>query len=166
MTSLNQDSEKQKFIAFPVADHSVALPLGSVLRVLRHSPENNDDELSRMGLLQIGRHVIRALNLNQWLTSVPSAPASGSQPYVIIVRSPQQEPFGIWADGLPDLVELSPDVLRSLPPSVNASSNFLELISHTAVIPHAEGNQTIFLLNIARALNARAPEVAALSPQA
>ena len=164
MTSLNQNSARRKFIAFPVADHSLALPLESVLRVLRHAPENHDDELSRMGLLQIGRHVIRALDLNQWLPdAATSAPAF--QPFVIIVRSPQQEPFGIWADGLPDLVELSPDILRSLPPSVNASSNFLELISHTAVIPHEAGNKTIFLLNIARALNARVPEVAALPPR-
>lgn len=168
MTSLDldQDTDLQKFIAFPVADHALALPSKNVLRVLRHGPSDRDDELNRLGLLQIGSHVIRVLNLHQWLTPTPSLSLSTPQPFLIIARSPEWEPFGIWTDGLPDLVELSPDLLRSLPPSVSASSHFLELISHTAVVPDEEGNKTIFLLNLSHVLNARAPEVAALPPQA
>ncbi|NER82890.1 MAG: chemotaxis protein CheW [Leptolyngbya sp. SIO1D8] len=167
--ALQPNSDPQKFIAFPIANHSIAVPLGNVLRVLRHTPDDSNEELHRMGLLPIGRHVIRALNLRQWLNADATSQSSETQSsetqsFIIIVGIPQQEPFGIWTEGLPDVVELSSDVWRSLSPSVSTSSSFLELISHTAVIPQKKGHKTIFLLDIAQALNARAPEAATLSP--
>ncbi|MGF1514636.1 MAG: chemotaxis protein CheW [Elainellaceae cyanobacterium] len=160
-TSLNRDLERQKFITFPLSDYYVALPMESVLRVLRHDLEGGDDKLNRMGLLQIGRHVIRVINLYQWLTPAPAPPP----PFLIIVQPPQGEPFGIWTDGLPDLIELSPNLLRSLPRSAGALSGFLELMSHTVVLADGEENKTIFFLNISRLLEARAPEMAALPSQ-
>ncbi|MGF1524075.1 MAG: chemotaxis protein CheW [Leptolyngbyaceae cyanobacterium] len=169
MTSLapiNQDSDTQKYIAFPVADRSLALPLRSVLRVLRHEANNHDHELDTLGLLQIGRHTIRVLNLHQWLTPAFSPQNAAPAPFLIVARSAEWEPFGIWADGLPDLVELPPDVLRSLPSSAGAASSFLELISYTAVVPQSGGgNQTLFLLDIPSVLKARAPERMALPSQ-
>ena len=162
---LNQDSDAQKFIAFPVADRSLALPLRSVLRVLRHDADNHNHELNTLGLLQIGRHTIRVLNMHQWLTPAFSPQDAPPAPFLIVARSAEWEPFGIWADGLPDMVDLSPDVLRSLPPSAGILSSFLQLISHTAVVPQAGGTKTIFLLDIPQVLKAPIPEATALSSQ-
>ncbi|MGF1537337.1 MAG: chemotaxis protein CheW [Elainellaceae cyanobacterium] len=155
---LGRKAEHQKLIAFPLANHRVALPLQSVLRVLHHQLEDNDDSLNAMGLLQIGHYVIRAINLYQWLTPGPSP----QPPFLIIVRGPTGEPVGVWADDLPDLVELSPDSLRSLPPSAIAASRFLGLMSHAAVISDGGENRTVFLLNISQALNTHPPDGAAL----
>ncbi|MEL7313453.1 MAG: chemotaxis protein CheW [Cyanobacteria bacterium J06559_3] len=166
IVSFDQDSDTQKYIAFPVADRSLALPLRSVLRVLRHEPDNHDEALNTLGLLQIGRHTIRVLNLHQWLTPTFAPQDAAPAPFLIVARSAEWEPFGVWADGLPDLVELPPDMLRSLPSSARAASGFLDLISHTAVIPQTDGSsQTLLLLDIPKVLKARAPEMAALPSQ-
>ncbi|MEM9007634.1 MAG: chemotaxis protein CheW [Cyanobacteria bacterium P01_F01_bin.86] len=154
--------DRQKFVAFPIANQTLAIPLSNVLRVLRHEPDKQDSDLNRLGLLQIGRYTIRVLNLHQWLTPNFTSVNPTSQPFLIVARSAEWEPFCIWADGLPDLVELAPNAWRSLPPSASASSGFLELISHTAAVAYGEGNKTVFLLDIPRALNARAPEIMAL----
>ncbi|MGB3612592.1 MAG: chemotaxis protein CheW [Elainellaceae cyanobacterium] len=161
-TPLSQELDRQTFLTCPLADYCIAVPLTSILRVLRHKLEDSDDSLHRMGLLRIGSHVIRAINLHQWLT--PS-PTPSPPPFLIIVQSSQREAFGIWTDGLPNLVELSPDLLRSLPPSASAASKLLELMSYMAVIP-GEKSKTIFLLNISCVLNVPAPEVASLPSQA
>lgn len=171
--SPKQDTNQPKFIAFPLANHTIALPIASVLRVLRHDASANNDELNRMGLFQIGRHVIRVLDLHQWIEASeaqdathrlspssppsPSSPLSPSTPYLIIARSPVQEPFGIWTDGIPDVIEFAADRLRSLPPSDGGTVGLLKLMSHAAIISQGKDTRTIFILDTTRALKPPAP---------
>ena len=145
----------QKWIVFAVAEYRVGLPAASVLRVLQHSPS---DRLSPMGLVQIGSHVIRAINLHQWLAP-GRAPSS---PFLLILRGLQQEPLGLWADSLPDVVAVPMAGLRSLPPSAGRSSQLLGLMSHTASLSGEDA--PIFLLDISRVWNSPVPEAMAPPP--
>ncbi|MEO0406621.1 MAG: chemotaxis protein CheW [Cyanobacteria bacterium P01_A01_bin.135] len=147
--------DRQKFITFSLAEYRVALPMASVLRILHHRPEGSNDTLSRMGLVQIGSHVIRAFDLHRQLNPV------NPPPFLLIVRSPESEPFGLWVDGLPDIVEFLPDELRSLPPSVSRTSPFLALMSHTALLP--DDQDPIFFLEISRILGTLGRTISSVS---
>ena len=156
------ESDIRRFIVFQVLDYCWALPIEAVLRVVNCSLGPNR-ELISMGVIQIGRHVIRALDLHQRLNSgyLPQLP--GDSPFLVITRTAEAELCGIPVDEPPDLIEVSSELIRSLPLS-SPQVGLLEMASGVVVRPQAANPQTVFLLDIQRALSACSQESLTLPP--
>ena len=105
-----------------------------------------------MGVVQIGHHTIRVLDLHQQLSSSGLLPLPGNQPFLVILRTPQGELCGILVDEPPNLVELPLEMLQSIPHS-SSQSTPLQMVSHAAVVTHEDVTTTIFLLDVKRLLN-------------
>jgi purine-binding chemotaxis protein CheW len=146
---MQNDPTIDKFIVFKIADCLLGLPMNNVLKVI-NSPALNNGGLSAMGLVQLGRHTIRVLDLYQQLNPKEPLPSPGNQPFLVITRSPQGELFGISVDEPPNLMELPRESLRSVPQS-ERQSGVRKLISHAAVISQKEATTTIFLLDLKHA---------------
>jgi chemotaxis signal transduction protein len=139
-----------KFITFTIANYSLALPIAEVLQVVQ-SPFSSDDELSQMGMVQLGRHTIRVLDLPQQLGLENSGQLC--QPFLLITQSSAQEFSAIPVSEPPSLMELPLETWQSLPRS-NQSSGLLKIASYAAVIAQEAATTTIFLLDLNRILNA------------
>ena len=155
-------SEVKRFIVFKVLEYYWALPIDSVLRVVNCSLDINR-ELIRMGVIQVGRHVIRALDLHQRLSFGPLPQNSRKPPFLIITRSAEGELCGIPVDDPPDLMDIPKEMLQSLPSS-DAQFGLLEIASGVLLSPEEQNPKTIFLLDIIRALTASPPESRSLLP--
>lgn len=147
---MQTDLSVDKFIVFKIADCLLALPMNNVLKVI-NSPPINSGGLKAMGLVQLGRHTIRILDLYHQLSPNEPLPSPGNPPFLVITRSPQGELFGISVDEPPNLMELPRESLRSVPQS-ERQSGVRKLISHAAVIPQKQATTTIFLLDLKHAV--------------
>ena len=114
-----------------------------------------------MGVIQIGRHVIRALDLHQRLSSGTLPQAPGDSPFLVITRGSEGELCGIPVDAPPDLMEVSLEMIRSLPPS-SPQGGLLEIARGVVISSEEQNPKTIFLLDIKRALSASPQEFLAL----
>ncbi|HEY9904295.1 MAG TPA: hypothetical protein V6D43_17980, partial [Candidatus Sericytochromatia bacterium] len=65
---MHDDSEVGKFIVFKIADYLMALPISEVLKVVNCSSITSR-ELRTMGVVQLGRQMIRILDWHEELTS-------------------------------------------------------------------------------------------------
>ncbi len=155
-----QDEPKvDKFIVFRIADYLLGLPIGDVLKIVHCSAVTNRG-LRTMGFVQIGRHMLRVLDLHEQLGAKPYlAPTGGSpqllkdQPFLVITRGREGELCGILVDEPPNLVELSLEMIQSLPPSDDYGKGGLAFMSHAAVVTHEQVTTTIFLLDVKRVPN-------------
>jgi len=150
MTNQNQT---QSVIVFKVLDYDLALPIEAVLKVVRRSALTASRELNAMGLIQLGRHMLRIVDLHHRVTAMAAASLSDSPPFWVITRSPGGELLGLPVDQPPDLISVSPEQLRSLPPASPVSGSFENMASHVVVLPQTERTQTIILLDLARILS-------------
>ncbi|KAM3095104.1 chemotaxis protein CheW [Phormidesmis sp. 146-35] len=151
-----QDGLKaEKFIAFTVADYCLALPIAEVLQVVKY-PFSTNHELSKMGLVQLGQHTIRVLDLHQQLGLENSGQLS--RPFLLITQNSSKEFNAIPVGEPPSLVEFPRERMQRLPLS-NQQSGLLAIASHAAVISPEEATTTIFLLDINRILNAFTPSL-------
>jgi len=64
----NESTVVDKFIVFKIADCLLGLPMSDVLKVVTCPPVENGG-MKAMGLVQLGRHTIRVLDLHQQLSS-------------------------------------------------------------------------------------------------
>lgn len=144
----NESTVVDKFIVFKIADCLLGLPMSDVLKVVACPPVDNGG-MKAMGLVQLGRHTIRVLDLHQQLNSHELSPSSKNKPFLVISRSLQGELVGISVDEPPNLMELPRASLRSIPASERHSGG-LELVSHAAVISQKEVTTTILLLDLKR----------------
>ncbi|MBW4633718.1 MAG: chemotaxis protein CheW [Iphinoe sp. HA4291-MV1] len=144
----HNESQLNKFLVFKIADHLLALPISDVLRVVNLSPVNSK-RLPTMGLVQIGKYTIKVLDLHQQLGSDTFSHSSDPS-FLVVAHDSQGELYGILVDEPPDIVELLPETIRSLPKSTNHSKPIIEIVSHVAVLSQKEDIKTIFLLNLKR----------------
>ena len=156
------ESDRQRLIVFKVLDYCWALPINTVLKVVNFSLGANR-ELIRMGVIQIGQHVIRALDLHQHLSFGSPSQIPEDSPFLVITRSSEGELCGIPVDEPPDLIEVSLEMMRSLPPS-SSQAGLLEIASGVVVSPEEQHPKTIFLLDINRVLIASLQEPLSLPP--
>ncbi|NET33320.1 MAG: chemotaxis protein CheW [Cyanothece sp. SIO1E1] len=138
---LNHDVSVGKFIVFRILDYFLALPLEDVLKVVKCSPQDSQ-EMSKMGILVLESHTMRVFDLQQQLNS--KHPPE-EQLFLLITRSAQGDPCGILLAEPPNLAEIPPEMMRSLP---HSQSGFLDLFSHAAVISQEKGKKTVFLLDV------------------
>ena len=160
-------SKVGKFIVFTIGDYLLALPMSDVLRVINCPPVASAG-LSAMGIVQLGHHTIRVLDLHQQLgirqglaptEELPQV--SDHRPFLAIAkrcceaqiaRSPQGELCGILVDEPPNLMELPLEMIRSLPSS-SSQSGILDIASHVVVLSQDDLTTTIFLLDVQRVLH-------------
>ncbi|NER30706.1 MAG: chemotaxis protein CheW [Symploca sp. SIO1C4] len=147
----NQQSTTQKFIVLKVADYLLALPIVDVLKVV-NCPASAYREFKNMGLVQLGRHTIRVLDLQGQFSSGDVSQVSTNPDFLIITRSLEGELWGIGVQETPNLMDLPLENRQSLP-KFESQSGFLELVSHSAVVSNSEVTNTIFLLDIKRLLD-------------
>lgn len=145
------ESKVGKFIIFKIADFLLSLPINDVLKVV-NSPSVVSRGLKTMGLVQLGHHTIRVLDLHQQLNSGGLSKSLDNPPFLVITRNREGELCGISVDQPPDLVELPLESIRSLPKS-EPQSNALGIFSHVAVVSQKEVTTTIFLLDMKRVTN-------------
>jgi purine-binding chemotaxis protein CheW len=147
---MNHESQVSKFIVFKITDYLLALPLSNVLKVVNYSvvgEQTGTPLLRTMGIVQLGKHTIRLLKLQQYLSSdgLPQIPLK--QPFLLIVQIAMGELCGIWLEEPPNLLELHNETLRIIPKS-ERQSGALEIISHAAVLSENNVTTTIFLLDL------------------
>ncbi len=157
-----QQSTADKFIVFKIADYLLALPISDVLKVVNCSPATSS-RLRTMGVIQLGRHMIRVVDLHQQLSSGNLSQLPGDQPFLVIIRTPEAELCGIPVEEPPNLVEIPSEVMQSLPKSDRYGKPTLDLVSHAAVLSQGEVTTTIFLLDLNWLLNS-APNNSPLLP--
>ncbi|MCA1994666.1 MAG: chemotaxis protein CheW [Coleofasciculus sp. S288] len=151
-------SQIGKFIIFQIGDYLLALPMSDVLRVI-NCPPMVSGGLGSMGIVQLGHHTIRVLDLHQKLgIRQRLAPTEGlpqvsdDRRFLAIARSPQGELCGILVDEPPNLMELPLEMIRSLPSS-SSQSGILDIASHVVVLSQDDLTTTIFLLDVRRVLH-------------
>ena len=159
---MHHESNAAKFIVFKIADYLLALPIGDVLKVVKCSSVASRG-LRTMGLVEIGRHTIRVLDLHLHLSvetrnfaslQIGDLPqGNANQPFLVITRDQEGELCGISVDEPPDLLELPHQMMRSLPKSDRHGKGVLEMVSHAAVVSQKDVTTTIFLLDLNRVLN-------------
>jgi len=162
-----KESNVGKFIVFQIADYFFALPIQDVLKVL-NCPSEVRGNLRSMGLVQMGRHLIRVWDWHEELASLgspqpllvnsnatelvptgifPTPPVK--QTFLVITRDYQRDLCGIAVDEPPNLVELPLELTQRLPESQHQSGVF-EMVSHAAVLSSEALTTTIFILDVER----------------
>lgn len=142
--TMPQESTFNKFIVFRLADMLLALPMQYVVRVVSY-PGGASHPMQAMGLVQLGHHTIRVVNLHQQMGGGEGLPAS-SPPFLAIARGFQGEFWGVAVDEPPNLMELPLERMQSLP-TADTQTGILALVSHAIVLSESE---TIFLLDLHR----------------
>ncbi|NJK53882.1 MAG: chemotaxis protein CheW [Leptolyngbyaceae cyanobacterium SU_3_3] len=130
----------EKFIAFAVSDYRLALPIATVLQVVK-CPLNPNRELSKMGLIQIGQHTIRVVDLHQQLGLEKSDQVS--RPFLLITQSSSKDLSAIPVGEPPSLIEFSLERMQQLPLSTH-QPGVLAIASHAAIVSNEEATTTIF----------------------
>ncbi|NEP00613.1 MAG: chemotaxis protein CheW [Symploca sp. SIO2E9] len=148
----NQQSIKtEKFIVFKIADYLLALPIVDVLKVV-YCPPLAYREFKNMGIVQLGKHTVRVLNLYEQFSSDGVSQISTNHDFLVITNSLEGELWGIGVQETPNLMDLPLESMQNLP-KFESPSGFLELFSYSAVVSDSEVTNTIFLLDLKQALN-------------
>ncbi len=159
---MHDEIKAGKFIVFKIADYLLALPISDVLKVLNCSSQVNM-ELRTMGVVQLGRHLIRVLDLHQHFSyqrqNLPSLQVSdlpqksANKTFLVITQDQEGELCGISVDEPPEIVEIPHHMVRSLPKSDRYSKDVLNIVSHAAILSHEDVSKTIFILNLKQVPN-------------
>ena len=144
---MHDESQIGKFIVFKIADYLLGLPISDVLKVVNFSAANSK-KLTTMGLVQIGKYMIKVLDLHQQLSLDTLHHRVDNPSFMVVTHDSQGELYGISVDEPPDIVELPLETIRSLPKSTSHSKPIIEMVSHVAVLPQKEDIKTIFLLDL------------------
>lgn len=144
---MDDESQIGKFIVFKIADYLLGLPISDVLKVVNVSP-GNSKKLTTMGLVQIGKYMIKVLDLHEHLVSDGLDHRVDNPSFMVVTNDSQGELYGISVNEAPDIVELPLLTIRSLPKSSIHSKPIIQMVSHVAVLPQKEDIKTIFLLDL------------------
>ena len=149
---MHDESNVGKFIVFKITDYFLALPISDVLKVV-NCPSVASRGLRTMGVVQLGQHMIRVLDLHEQPSTGGLPELVSKQSFLLITRDLQGELCGISVDEPPNLLELPLEMMRSLPKSDRHSQPLFEMVSHAAVVSQDEATTTIFLLDVKRLSN-------------
>jgi purine-binding chemotaxis protein CheW len=144
------DSTAEAFIVFKIANYPFALPIRNVLQVVNF-PSQQNFALSQVGLVQLGQHMVRVVDLHQYLNLSNFSLLPENRSFLVILRDPQGGFCGILVHEPPDLIEFSPGKLRSLSHS-ERQFGLAKIASHTTVLNWKELPTTVFLLDLQQAL--------------
>lgn len=147
---MHSESQLEQFVVFKIAQYHFALPIGDVLQVVTCPPQTSQD-MSQLGFVQLGQHIIRVVDLHSQCHSGTFAVEPGSGSFLVLTPSLQGGCCGILVYEPPDLMEFSVAMMRPLP-RVEPSSGVLRIASHAAVFSHNQVTTTVFLLDLPQAL--------------
>jgi len=157
---MSDDALISKFIIFTITNYWLALPINQVIKIVNFDNKSNN-ELTKFGLVQLGRHTIKILDL-RWhnLEISGNLPTViPQQPFLLIIRDLQRELCGIVVDETPDLLELPHAIIKVVPQSNRPSNGILGMVSHVAVVSGENLTRTIFILDLNRVLNSNISDV-------
>ncbi|MBE9011896.1 chemotaxis protein CheW [Pseudanabaenaceae cyanobacterium LEGE 13415] len=149
MKTTHSELNLEKFIVFTIADYRLALPIEKVVQIVNR-PETTR-ELSKAGLVQMGRHVIQIFDLHHQLENGIDP---GHRPFLVITYSVSEGFCAIPVSEPPNLVEFPPELMQALPPSHDRSS-ILSIASHAATLEMDRVPATIFLIDVKRMVASR-----------
>lgn len=161
MKVMSNELKTEKFIVFTIGDYDLALPIEQVLQVM--NCPSMPTEVSKTGLVQVGRRWIRLLNLYERLNLQDWIHAAKPQSFLVITHDFSGEFCAISVLEPPTLIELPTGAMQALPQS-NPHHKILEIASHAAV-SQDEISATIFLLDLKRTLSAIAPAILPIPEQ-
>lgn len=153
----------EKFIVFTVADYRFALPIDEVVQIVKRPATT--PELSKAGLIQLGRQVIRLLDLHQQLEPENGANYSEDCSFLVITHRLAEGFCAIPVSEPPNLVEFPQASMQSLPPTRDRSG-VLRIASHAATLDVDRVPATIFLIDMQRMLDARSEVLDRAMPMA
>ncbi len=131
-----------KLVAFEVGKLNLAVRIDQVQKVV-NLPTVHGSGLNPVGLARVGDEEITVVDLAQRLFRTQTRQYA----YLILVQQQGREVFGIPSAETPLLLEVPANLIRVLPASYRRADT-LEIASHIAVIPEAEGTRTLFLLDV------------------
>lgn len=150
--ALKHESPKKttliKLVAFEVGKLTLAVRIDQVEKVV-NLPKLYGSGLNPIGLAQVGDREITVLDLAKRLFHAPTVLSLEQQAYLILVKQPQGEVFGIPVTETPLLLDVSTDLIRTLPESYRQADT-LAIASHIVVVSTATGSRTLFLLDLNR----------------
>lgn len=150
------DLNKDQFIIFGVLNYLFALPISDIVQVVNFPPQSGE-ELNHAGLIRLGNHIIRLVDLH-WLDNSTDGYRPSAPPSFLVITQGLQEGFcGIPVFEPPDLIEISPEQIQILPQS-ERQFGVLKIASHAAVISWQGVTKTIFLLDIPRMVTIAPPD--------
>ncbi len=138
--------EIEKFITFEVAGYWFVLPMKAILKIV-NCPSPKEGGAVGIGLVQLGSHTIRLLNLRQEIERSPTATPEQAS-FLVVVRNPQKELWGIALDVPPDIVELPLTTFKSVVSLETPFDDKTNWISHMAIVPTKDSTRTLLLLDI------------------
>jgi purine-binding chemotaxis protein CheW len=143
MNSMLNEPESIKLIVFSIANYQFALPIHQVLRVVNYP--TIDHTLQTAGLVQLGRHFVKVLDLYPFLKVDRSIQLDEPPLFLLILANSHGEFYGIGINQPPDVMECTAAQIQRLPKS-HALTHSIEQVSY-AVIPGETGGSPLFLLN-------------------
>lgn len=146
---MQDELELATLVVFKVDKYHLALPINTVLRVVEYSLQPGEN-LSTMGLTQIGLHTIKILDLHQSLSGDRPAQPAESARFLVVTHDAHGQPYGIPAYTPPDLIEMPLRLMQALPRQTHPNT-ILKIASHAAVISQDDATTTVFLLDLNRA---------------
>jgi purine-binding chemotaxis protein CheW len=164
MESIYDQSPQEQFVLFAIADYRFALPIQKIFQVVYCPPPFNN-ELNQMGLVQLGDQVLQMVDLHQRLNFRDGLTLADSPTFFVITYDLRGDLYGIPVYETPDLIEISPEMLRSLPYSEH-QPDVLKIASQLALVPWQGGTKTVLLLDMQRVLNRTSITAASFLPEA
>ena len=150
------ESETCRAVVFTIANHLLALPLTTVLKVVSQSVIQNDYP-NVQSVIYLENQPITLLNLHPCLSTVPgnnvsnrsvlSAVTSGQ--FLLITGLQGHAQWAIPVDQPPTLMELPLSTVRQLP--IAYRQLIQNLACHVSVLTNQRGLSTILLLNLKQA---------------
>ncbi len=142
---IQREQEERTFVVFAIVGYHLALPIEIVLQVV-NCPAIAQDELSKIGLLRIGQHLIQVVNLHRGpdIDSVESS--RKSQNFLIVIAGIEKKLYGILVHEPPNLMKLPLNKVQCLPP-MERQFPLLNRVSHVIMRDQAESPTAIFLLD-------------------
>ena len=97
---MHDESTVAKFVVFKIMDYLLALPIEDVLKAINYSSVAGSG-LRTMGVIQLGRHMIRVLDLHQHISVGSLSQLAAHHPFLVITHGLGGELCGIPVDEPP-----------------------------------------------------------------
>lgn len=141
-------SELKKYITFQIASYWYVIPTSAVLKIL-HCPPVTEGKVIDLGIIQLGPHTIRLIDINQIFEHNKEHTISKEPLFLLVFRYQENTFFGITLSAPPDLIDLTPNILKSV--SLQNRFNFHNpWISHVGVTTIEDDNRTLLELDLER----------------
>ncbi len=147
-------AQRLKVMFFSIGDLFLALPIGSVYKVLKQTAIYGSG-LYGVGLAHLDDRELTVVDLHRQILHT-HAPIQGG--YIIVAQTPQGDLYGIPIEKVPSLLDIPAATLRPLPESYRCADT-LNIASHVAVVPQETGEPlTLFFPEVERLRPAAAAE--------